>query len=77
VIKGSCCCGTVQFELAEVPTMMGTCHCSRCRKVGASTLVFVKADTFQITQGRDRIAIYPAKHPYKEISGKEFTKPLT
>lgn len=65
VIKGSCCCGTVQFELTAKPSMMGTCHCSRCRKVGASTLVFVKAKTFQITQGRDRIATYPAEHPYK------------
>ena len=65
VIKGSCCCSAVQFELTEVPSMMGTCHCSRCRKVGASTLVFVKAETFQITQGRDRIATYPAEHPYK------------
>ncbi|WP_204137601.1 GFA family protein [Halomicronema sp. CCY15110] len=65
MIKGSCCCGTVQFELSEVPSMMGTCHCSRCRKVGASTLVFVKSETFQITQGRDQIATYPAEHPYK------------
>ena len=65
VIKGSCCCGTVQFELTEVPSMMGTCHCSRCRKVGASTLVFVKSETFQITQGHDQIATYPAAHPYK------------
>ncbi len=65
MIKGSCCCGAVQFELTEVPGMMGTCHCSRCRKVGASTLVFVKSDTFRITRGRDRIATYKAKPPYK------------
>jgi len=42
MIKGSCCCGRVQFEITEKPTMMGMCHCSRCRKVGASSLVFVK-----------------------------------
>lgn len=65
MIKGSCCCKAVQFELTEVPSMMGTCHCNRCRKVGASTLVFVKSETFQITQGRDQIATYPAEHPYK------------
>lgn len=65
MIKGSCCCEAVQFELTEVPSMMGTCHCSRCRKVGASTLVFVKSETFQITKGRDKIATYPAEHPYK------------
>lgn len=65
MIKGSCCCGAVQFELTEVPGMMGTCHCSRCRKVGASTLVFVKSETFRITKGRDQISTYLAEPPYK------------
>lgn len=65
MIKGSCCCGAVQFELTEAPSMMGTCHCSRCRKVGASTFVFVKAETFRITKGRDQITTYKAGAPYK------------
>ncbi|MCX4029142.1 GFA family protein [Spartinivicinus sp. SM1973] len=43
---------------------MGTCHCTRCRKVGASTLVFVKAEAFRITQGRDQISTYYAEPPY-------------
>jgi len=65
MINGSCCCGAVQFELSKKPSMMGTCHCERCRKVGASTLVFVKADTFQITKGRDQISTFKAVPPYK------------
>ncbi len=65
MIKGSCCCGAVQFELTETPSMMGTCHCSRCRKVGASTLVFVKSENFRITQGRDQISTFKAEPPYK------------
>ena len=65
MINGSCCCGAVQFELTEKPSMMGTCHCSRCRKVGASTLVFVKSATFQITKGREEISTYLAQAPYK------------
>ena len=32
MIRGSCNCGAVRFELAAPPAMMGTCHCSRCRK---------------------------------------------
>jgi len=44
MINGSCCCGAVKFELLTQPLMMGTCHCSRCRKVGASTIVFVKKE---------------------------------
>lgn len=65
MIKGSCCCGAVQFELTDKPSMMGMCHCSRCRKVGASSLVFVKSDKFRITAGRDRITVYKAEPPYK------------
>ena len=65
MIKGSCCCGVVQCELAEEPSMMGTCHCSRCRKVGSSTLVFVKSEALKITQGLDKISVYKAVPPYK------------
>lgn len=65
MINGSCCCGAVEFELSEMPSFMGTCHCSRCRKVGASTLVFVKSESFQITKGRELISTYKAEPPYK------------
>lgn len=65
MIEGSCCCGTVRFELTEKPSMMGMCHCSRCRKVGASALAFVKSDQFKITAGRDKISTYKAEPPYK------------
>ncbi len=65
MIEGSCCCGTIRFELKEDPSMMGMCHCSRCRKVGASSLVFVKSDKFQIISGRNKIATYKAESPYK------------
>nr|WP_240754042.1 GFA family protein [Natronospirillum operosum] len=44
---------------------MWTCHCSRCRKVGASTLVFVKSEAFRIVKGRDKISTFEAEHPYK------------
>ena len=65
MIKGSCCCGAVQFELSEAPSMLGTCHCSRCRKVGASAIAFVKSSAFEITKGRNEISTYKAVPPYK------------
>ena len=65
MMRGSCCCGTVQFELTEKPTMLGMCHCSRCRKLGASALAFVSANSFQITSGRDQIGLYKAQPPYQ------------
>ena len=48
MIKGSCCCGSIKFEISDVPSMMGTCHCSRCRKLGSSTIIFVKKENFKL-----------------------------
>lgn len=65
MIKGSCCCGAIRFELTAPPTMMGTCHCSRCRKVGASTFVFVQRDSFHWIQGREFVTRYEPEPPFK------------
>ena len=65
MIKGSCCCGAVKYELSEPPTMLGTCHCTRCRKVGASAIAFVKKETLNLLQGRDQIQTFAPEEPYK------------
>lgn len=65
MIQGSCCCGEIRFELLSPPTMMGTCHCSRCRKVGASTFVFVKRESLRWIQGREAVARYEPAAPFK------------
>ena len=65
MIEGSCCCGAVKFQLSSVPSMMGTCHCSRCRKAGASTIVFVKKEDLIWVQGKEQVALYKPGPPYK------------
>jgi hypothetical protein len=65
MIKGSCCCGAVKFELLNQPSMMGTCHCSRCRKVGASTIVFVKKEDLKWVQGKEQVEVFQPHPPYK------------
>lgn len=45
--------------------MMGTCHCTRCRKVGASALVFVERDAFTLVAGADTIVTYKPEPPYR------------
>ena len=65
MIQGSCCCGAIKFELATPPSMMGTCHCSRCRKVGASVLAFVEKKAFTLLQGEECIQRYEPEAPYK------------
>ena len=64
MIKGSCCCKAVQFELAKTPSFVGTCHCSRCRKVGASTIVFVKREDLRWISGKESVRVFEPISPY-------------
>jgi len=45
--------------------MMGTCHCSRCRKAGSSTIVFVRKDALTWLRGKEHVATYQPDAPYK------------
>ena len=65
MISGSCNCGAVRFELTEAPSTMGTCYCSRCRKAGASTIVFVKKDSLRWVSGKDQVSLYQPQAPFK------------
>jgi hypothetical protein len=65
MIKGSCCCGAVKFELLAPPSMLGTCHCTRCRKVGASAIAFIKKDDLIWIEGKDQIAVYQPEEPFR------------
>lgn len=65
MLHGSCCCGSVRFTLSRPPTMMGTCHCTRCRKLGASTFVFAERDAFTLLAGADCITTYEPPAPYQ------------
>jgi hypothetical protein len=64
MIQGSCCCGQIRFSLSEPPTMMGTCHCARCRKSGASTFVFVRGETFRWIAGRELVEVLRPEPPF-------------
>jgi len=65
MIRGSCCCGAIKIELLSEPSMMGTCHCTRCRKVGASTFVFVKKEDLKWIHGRDHVQLFEPTASYK------------
>ncbi|WP_299031693.1 GFA family protein [uncultured Sulfitobacter sp.] len=64
MIKGSCCCQAVQFELANEPSFVGTCHCSRCRKVGASTIAFVRKEDLKWVTGKESVQVFQPAAPY-------------
>jgi len=65
MIKGSCCCKKVEFELMEKPVIMGTCHCSRCRKSGGNILVIIKRESLKLTKGRSVIGTYVPEEGFK------------
>lgn len=56
-LHGSCACGAVTFTLSHRPTLMGTCHCARCRKSGASPSVLAKRKAFTLTSGAEAIVM--------------------
>ena len=58
MIRGSCLCGDVAWQVDGPVELMSHCHCSRCRKAhGAAFATYVrcKADHFRLTRGRERI----------------------
>ncbi|MEL6688839.1 MAG: GFA family protein [Pseudomonadota bacterium] len=63
-INGSCACGEVRFAIDGKPSVMGSCHCSRCRKLGSSTIIFVKREQFTLLQGNEHIETIAPKAPY-------------
>ncbi|MEZ0465154.1 GFA family protein [Phaeobacter sp. SYSU ZJ3003] len=67
MVQGICCCGAVQFQLTVQPPMMGTCHCSRCRKVGTSAIVLVRPGDVQWTKGKDQVTTYTPEPPFNFI----------
>jgi hypothetical protein len=58
MIKGSCLCGQVTFQVGGEVLNTASCHCNICRKnTGAAfnTVVMTKQDHFKIVSGEDKI----------------------
>ena len=64
MLRASCCCGAVTFEVGSLPSMLATCHCSRCRKLGASPFVFVQKSSINLVAGEDEISVYEPAPPF-------------
>ncbi len=67
MIKGSCLCGKVKFEISGEPSSLSYCHCSRCRKAAGvfSAVLIGKADDLRVTEGQDKIAKFRAREEAK------------
>ena len=62
MLRGSCLCGGVRFEIDRV-LAMHSCHCSLCRKAHGSAFraaATVKLDAFRLVAGQELIQTYQA-----------------
>ena len=60
MIRGSCACGGIRFEIDEVRSLTH-CHCGNCRKLTAATFAtyaHVDKDKFRFVGGEDLITRY-------------------
>ncbi|MCF6192757.1 MAG: GFA family protein [Kangiellaceae bacterium] len=61
--KGECLCGSIKYEVDEIESQMGHCHCSMCRKFhGAAFATFgeAKAKDFHWVKGKECLKTYTA-----------------
>ncbi|MGI9303510.1 MAG: GFA family protein, partial [Gammaproteobacteria bacterium] len=61
VLRGSCLCGGVAYEVRAPLKMVHNCHCSRCRKARAAahtTNGFTKIDGVSYVRGGDKLKNY-------------------
>lgn len=66
MIRGSCLCRGVQYEISEPLHEMSSCHCSMCRKAhGAAFATYARATAkaFRFTLGEDRVRRYRSSPP--------------
>lgn len=84
-LKGSCLCGSVEYEV-ERPEAMGYCHCTRCQRWTGSSLagVVVAEENFKLTKGEDLVKTYESEFAprnfcsncgssiYDDLGGKYF-----
>ena len=75
IIKGSCLCGAVNYQIEGPFKVFQYCHCSRCRKFTGSAYasnLFVPPERFRWTSGEGMIGRY--EHPDAKYFATNFCK---
>jgi len=76
MIRGSCLCGGVAFEIDGKVSPMETCHCSRCRKTSGSafsTALMTATASFRWLRGTELITQFELptgfRHDFCRVCG--------
>jgi hypothetical protein len=70
MVRGSCLCGNVTYEVRGAPLGMYFCHCGTCRKATGTafaTNIAISTEDFAITSGRELVTGFessPKKYRY-------------
>jgi hypothetical protein len=64
VIRGSCLCGGIRFEITGEPLWLSYCHCARCRKAGGMANLSIRAEHFRWIRGEDLVTRYEPEPPF-------------
>ncbi len=59
--RGSCLCGSVQYEISGEPARFYHCHCQRCRKAtgtGHATNMFLQPASLKWLKGGEMVRLY-------------------
>ena len=69
IIRGSCLCGAVTFEITGRPTSLTYCHCSRCRKQSGAfaAVAMVRREDFRLLTGAEQIRRYTPEAPWRHV----------
>lgn len=60
MIKGSCQCGNVRFEIAEPLTGATACHCNQCRKQSGHYFASANTPKAAVSVTGDGLTWYPS-----------------
>jgi len=61
MIKGSCLCGAIEYEVEPIPEKIYNCHCSQCRKshgAAFASQAFAKGETLNFIKGEQFLTEY-------------------
>lgn len=70
ILKGSCLCGAVKYEVSGEPKRFYHCHCSRCRKAtgtGHASNIFFQPGSLKWITGEEHV------RAFKVPEAKRFT----
>lgn len=79
MIKGSCLCGAIEFQINGRVSQIGQCHCSMCRKstgTAHATSLLASAKNFRWLSGEDNVSTHTNSLGYDTAFCSQCGSPL-